>query len=419
MNPVFGGMNVMKRFLEENRRYLELLVVTIIILGFFASLFFRADSVTSAIGRLIDVLKPFIFGFVIAYLIRPSVDYVENTLKSICEKLFHRKAKKVRGLSIAVTFVLLLVLITLMLYAVIPGLITSIRVLIIKVPQSMKDFEKWLRIAIGTGMSDELIGSISGMFENTYKQILESIKDTLLPNLENIVSQVAGGFGGVFGILKNFFLGCIVAIYMLASWEKFGAQAKIALYGLFSESAADWIRDELKLTDKMFGGFISGKVVDSTIIGVICFVVCMFLKMPYALLVSVIVGITNIIPFFGPYLGAIPSAILILTESPYKCIVFIVFIIILQQLDGNIIGPKILGDKIGISSFWILFSILFFGSYWGVLGMVVGVPLFGVIYDLAKRLILFGLKTHGKYDMKEAYELEFENGGTAAKETED
>ena len=157
---------------------------------------------------------------------------------------------------------------------------------------------------------------------------------------------------------------------------------------------------------------------DSAIIGVICFVVCMLLNMPYALLVSVIVGITNIIPFFGPYLGAVPSAILILTESPYKCVVFIIFIIILQQIDGNVIGPKILGDKIGVSSFWILFAILFFGSYWGVIGMIVGVPLFGVIYDLAKRIIRFGLNKHGREDMMEEYIREFETGSEKDKDEE-
>jgi predicted PurR-regulated permease PerM len=141
--------------------------------------------------------------------------------------------------------------------------------------------------------------------------------------------------------------------------------------------------------------------------------------MPYALLVSVIVGITNIIPFFGPYLGAVPSAILILTESPYKCVIFIVFIIILQQIDGNVIGPKILGDKVGVSSFWILFAILFFGSYWGVIGMIVGVPLFGVLYDLAKRIINFGLTKHGREDMMEDYNREFQTDSKEDKDKEE
>ncbi|MBR3339674.1 MAG: AI-2E family transporter [Lachnospiraceae bacterium] len=409
----------MKRFMEENRRYLELLVVTIIILGFFVSIMIRADRVAAAFGGLINVLKPFIYGFVIAYLLKPVVDAVEKAVKAIFEKLFHKKVEGCRGASIAITFIIVLVVITLMFCAIIPGLITSIKTLIVKVPRSLREFEYWLRALIGEGLGNEIVASFTETIENAYEHIYDSIQKFLLPNLENIVSQVAGGFGGMLGVLKNVIIGCVVAIYMLASWEKFGAQARIMLYGLVSEKPADWIYNELKLTNSLFGGFISGKLVDSAIIGVICFVVCMLLNMPYALLVSVIVGITNIIPFFGPYLGAVPSAILILTESPYKCVVFIVFIIILQQIDGNVIGPKILGDKIGVSSFWILFAILFFGSYWGVIGMIVGVPLFGVIYDLAKRIIHFGLKKHGREDMMEDYIREFQTDSEEDKDKEE
>jgi len=409
----------MKRFMEENRRYLELLVATIIILLFFVMLMIRADELAKGFGRLIDVLKPFIYGFVIAYLLKPVVDAVEKTVKDIIEKLFRKKVEGCRGVSIAITFVILVVVITLMFCAIIPGLITSIKVLIVKVPRSLREFEYWLTALIGEGLGNDLVSSLTGTIENAYEHIYESIQKFLLPNLENIVSQVAGGFGGMLGILKNVIIGCVVAIYMLASWEKFGAQARIMLYGLVSEKPADWIYNELKLTNRLFGGFISGKLVDSAIIGVICFVVCALLNMPYALLVSVIVGITNIIPFFGPYLGAVPSAILILTESPYKCVIFIVFIIILQQIDGNVIGPKILGDKVGVSSFWILFAILFFGSYWGVIGMIVGVPLFGVLYDLAKRIINFGLTKHGREDMMEDYNREFQTDSKEDKDKEE
>ena len=409
----------MKRFMEENRRYLELLVATIIILLFFVMLMIRADELAKGFGRLIDVLKPFIYGFVIAYLLKPVVDAVEKTVKDIIEKLFRKKVEGCRGVSIAITFVILLVVITLMFCAIIPGLITSIKVLIVKVPRSLREFEYWLTALIGEGLGNDLVSSLTGTIENAYEHIYESIQKFLLPNLENIVSQVAGGFGGMLGVLKNVIIGCVVAIYMLASWEKFGAQARIMLYGLVSEKPADWIYNELKLTNRLFGGFISGKLVDSAIIGVICFVVCALLNMPYALLVSVIVGITNIIPFFGPYLGAVPSAILILTESPYKCVIFIVFIIILQQIDGNVIGPKILGDKVGVSSFWILFAILFFGSYWGVIGMIVGVPLFGVIYDLMKRIINFGLTKHGREDMMEDYNREFQTDSKEDKDKEE
>jgi len=147
--------------------------------------------------------------------------------------------------------------------------------------------------------------------------------------------------------------------------------------------------------------------VDSAIIGVLCYIGCAAFKFPNALLVSVIVGITNIIPFFGPFLGAIPSVILILIESPIKALWFALFILALQQLDGNVIGPKILGNHTGVSSFWVLFSILLFGGLWGLVGMIIAVPLFAVIYDLIKRFVVRGLKKNDCADILQAYEAEF------------
>jgi predicted PurR-regulated permease PerM len=159
--------------------------------------------------------------------------------------------------------------------------------------------------------------------------------------------------------------------------------------------------------DRMFGGFIDGKIVDSAIIGVLCYIGCLIFKFPNALLVSAIVGITNLIPFFGPFIGAIPSVLLILIESPVKAIWFALFILVLQQLDGNVIGPKILGDRTGLSSFWVLFSIILFGGLWGLVGMVICVPLFAVIYDLLKKLIYRGLRKNQRLDIWDEYKQEF------------
>ncbi|MGX8688856.1 MAG: AI-2E family transporter, partial [bacterium] len=159
----------------------------------------------------------------------------------------------------------------------------------------------------------------------------------------------------------------------------------------------------LHFVDRSFSGFISGKIIDSAIIGLLCFAFSMIAGLPYGILVSVIVGITNVIPFFGPYLGAVPSALLILTGSPWKCLIFVVFIIILQQIDGNVIGPMILGDKVGLSSFWILFAILVFGALWGLVGMIVGVPIFAVAYDLITRSVSYGLKKKERTDLLEDY----------------
>ena len=165
--------------------------------------------------------------------------------------------------------------------------------------------------------------------------------------------------------------------------------------------------DEIAYIDRMFGGFIDGKIVDSAIIGVLCYIGCSIFKFPNALLVSAIVGITNVIPFFGPFLGAIPSILLILIESPIKALWFALFVLGLQQLDGNVIGPKILGDHTGVSSFWVLFSILLFGGMWGLVGMIVAVPLFAVIYDLIKRMVRRGLANNDCVDMLRSYNKEY------------
>ncbi|MDO4804742.1 MAG: AI-2E family transporter [Lachnospiraceae bacterium] len=396
----------MKRFMAENRRYLELLVASIIIIGLFALLFVKSDWLLKELGKLIGVLKPFIYGFVVAYLLMPVTAAIEKLLKEFWRRCLHKEASSFRAVSIVITFVLVLAVIVLLIYAVIPGLANSIKTLVREIPGAYRKFERWLT-DLANESDSSIVDSIAEAIKSAISGLYGKIQNSLLPNLENILSTLTSGFGGLIGALKNLLLSCVVAIYMLAGWEKFGAQAKIMLYGLVSENAADWICKELSLTDKLFGGFISGKIIDSAIIGLICFVFCAMVNMPYALLVSVIVGVTNIIPFFGPYIGAIPSALLILIESPTKCVIFIVFIIILQQIDGNVIGPKILGDRVGISSFWILFAILFFGSYWGIIGMLVGVPVFGVIYDFVKRIIRFGLQKRGKVQMLADYEMEY------------
>lgn len=410
-------VNLVKKFLKENRRYLELLIMTLVIIASFVALFTKSDALGKALTRLVGVLMPFIVGFVIAYLLQPIVIVFEKYIKIIAHKLFGKEIRSCRAAAIGLSIIVMFYVFGLLLDAVIPGLVDSIKMLITQAPASIREFELWLENMLGREPDNELIVALYDAIDNAYQNIYQTLQSYLLPNLENIVSGVSAGFSGMVGVFKNVIIGLIVSIYLLASWDKFGAQAKIMLYALVPEKAADWICEELKLTDQLFGGFISGKIIDSTIIGILCFIFCFLVKMPYALLVSVIVGVTNIIPFFGPYFGAIPSAILILTESPTKCIVFVVFIILLQQLDGNVIGPKILGDKIGISSFWILFAILFFGSYWGVVGMLVGVPLFALIYDLVKRIVSDGLKEHGKTEMMDAYIREYKTEPEPEKKT--
>jgi predicted PurR-regulated permease PerM len=207
--------------------------------------------------------------------------------------------------------------------------------------------------------------------------------------------------------VKNLLIGLVVAVYLLAGRKRFARQANMILHSLVSPKWAQLILDELKYADRMFGGFINGKILDSAIIGVLCYIGCMIFRFPNALLVSVIIGVTNVIPFFGPFIGAVPATLLILIEEPIKAVWFVLFVLVLQQLDGNIIGPKILGNVTGLSSFWVMFAILLFGGLWGFVGMLIGVPLFAVIYDVIKKLVTLGLARNKCEDMMVAYHEQF------------
>ena len=211
-----------------------------------------------------------------------------------------------------------------------------------------------------------------------------------------------------FGIPLALIFALFVAVYLLASRKKFAKQGVLVIRSIFTPKWANRVLNEITFIDRMFAGFIDGKIVDSAIIGVLCYIGCLIFNFPNALLVSTIVGITNIIPFFGPFIGAIPSILLIMIESPIQGLWFGVFVLGLQQLDGNVIGPKILGDKTGLSSFWVLFSIILCGGLWGLMGMVICVPLFAVIFDLLRKLVYRGLRKHGQLDLWEDYRREYE-----------
>ncbi|MCR5451614.1 MAG: AI-2E family transporter, partial [Lachnospiraceae bacterium] len=222
-----------------------------------------------------------------------------------------------------------------------------------------------------------------------------------------ILSEVAVKISDIVTMLKNAFLGIIISIYVLGARKQFAAQSKLILHGIFKDKTAGIIEQEVRYADKMFNGFFVGKLIDSTIVGIICFVGCMLMQFDSAALIAVVVGVTNIIPFFGPYLGAIPCTLLLLLDNPVHALMFVGFIIILQQVDGNVLGPIILGDSTGLSGFWIMFAILLFGGLWGLFGMIVGVPLFAVIYDIVRKLVYKGLDKHGYGTMITEYNAEF------------
>ena len=367
---------------KENEKYFKLgltgfLVLAAGILFFF--LVYRFDLVRDAFKGIGRILRPFINGAVIAYLLAP----VCNTLEKLAERCFGPKAEKwSRGAAILISLLAALALVWLLVSLVLPQLWKSIETLVITFPQKQEAVEEWVHRFFTD--RPQLWGSIEGYMDKISESVQTWMETKLLPSVQTWALGLGSHVYGILGALKDLFIGLLISAYMLSSRRRFAAQAKLLLHGLCSPLRARRIEKEVIFADKMFNGFLMGKLKDSVIIGVLCMIGVSIIGIGPALLVSVIVGVTNIIPFFGPFIGAIPCALLILLDSPLKCLYFIIFIIALQQLDGNVIGPLILGDSTGLSSFWVLFSILFFGGLWGVPGMIVGVPLFAVIYDIAR-----------------------------------
>ncbi len=404
--------------MEKRKKYLEWLgfiAAATFIICFVAMIFFRIEPLRKGLKSILHILMPFIYGAVIAYLLKPVSLFFEKCLQKLNRNDNPKAASLLRMASILLSLLFFLVIIFLLMVAVVPGMASSITTLVRSMNSYVNQFQEWLEGYAQTEYGKEIVAVLEQGLETLTDRLQSWLKGDILPNLTSYITRVTDSFSVLFDILKNFGLGMIVAVYLMNGWEKFGAQAKMIVYAIFPKKAAEWIQYEIHYTDRMFSGFIHGKILDSAIVGIICFIFTMFTGMPYALLVSVIVGVTNIIPFFGPYMGMIPSALLILTSSPWKCLVFLVFIILLQQVDGNVLGPRILGETVGISSFWILFSILFFGSIWGLVGMIVGVPLFAVIYDLISRGVSNLLRKRRQETMLDKYTERFHPEKAAVK----
>ena len=366
----------------------------------FFFLIYRFDGFGSAISTLTGILMPFIYGAVIAYLLKP----VCNTIEGFLRRFIPEKMKGlISALSIALTILLGLLLIYALCMMIIPQLITSVTTLYYTAQRNIARFVQWANHVEFIENNQQIMDLLNNAYDTLNTSVDNLVKTKLLPSMQNILSGAAIGVLNVVTWAKNLVIGIIVAVYMLASRKRFVQQAKLVLYSVFKPVWAGRIIEEIQYADKMFGGFINGKIMDSAIIGVLCYIGCLIFKFPSALLVSVIIGVTNVIPFFGPFIGAIPATLLILIQNPIKALWFLLFVLVLQQVDGNIIGPKILGNTTGLSSFWVLFAILLFGGLWGFVGMIIGVPLFAVIYDVIKKLVFHGLKRNDESGMVNLY----------------
>ncbi|MBD5157869.1 MAG: AI-2E family transporter [Butyrivibrio sp.] len=387
--------------------FMLFLVVACSILYYFA--FFKDKTLFGLLKSIMSNLSPFIIGSVLAYLLKPICVVFENWTGKWFSKMKNRRfaGNLSEIISISITAILFLLFIYVLLAAVIPQVIDSGKMLVENVPKWYTGIIDWLKsITKDTAMQETIDDFAKDGLANIQNWITKFMEFDSSSVVNKVMSGVTVGLKGVVTVLKNLLIGGIACLYILAQRKKLAAQGKLIIYSFFKEKWADMIMDELKFIDRMFSGFINGKILDSIIIGIITFIVTSIFKIPYALLISVVVGVTNIIPFFGPFIGGIPSAFIVLMVSPLKCLYFIIIIIAIQQFDGNILGPKILGNTTGVSSFWVLFSITFFGGLFGFTGMIIGVPLFAVLYDIVKRLMHRGLVKRNKEDMYEKYEAE-------------
>ena len=372
--PSFGSKKT-SRFWHQISRDVRIFVVIAACIVFYFALL-RMTNISEVFGEIYQVLKPIIYGLVIAYLLNPIVKLVDTHFEPWIKKKFPRIKNAggiSRGAGILLAIVVMFALIVALCNMMIPELYRSIRDMILTVPSQLNRF-------IGK-MRTDLLNQVNVLMSNLTVGVINVVKE-----------------------LCYVLIGVIVSVYVLFSKEKFASQCKKLVYAIMRPSRANMVLHLTIKSNEIFGGFIIGKIIDSLIIGVLCFLGLTLLDMPYILLVSVIVGVTNVIPFFGPYIGAIPSAILIFLVDPMKGIYFIIYIIILQQVDGNVIGPKILGNTTGLSAFWVVFSILFGGGMFGFVGMILGVPTFAVIYYIVKMLVNHQLENHtlptdtGAYD---------------------
>lgn len=400
----------MKNFRDRKYIYQMLVLFGALALGiclFF--ILFYMDNIREAAAKLIRILMPFIYGAVMAYILKPVCNVLERHMMKIFTHRGKMKNDTARHLAVTLSvfssIAIGVLIVAALLMMVIPQILGSLSGLVTLIQHNLKELEQWITEYMGD--QNVITNYVENISEGLSDKIGVWIQQDILPQLQVLVTGVTSGVASLITICSNLFIGLIVAVYLLGSRKKFAMQSRLVLYSIVKQRWADAIIGEIKYADRMFGGFINGKLLDSAIIGLICFVFTWIFGIPYAVLVSVIVGVTNIIPFFGPYLGAIPSALLILMVSPPKCVVFLVFIIILQQFDGNILGPKILGNVTGLSSFWVLFAILTFGGIFGFIGMIVGVPVFAVIYDIIKKLVRRGLSRRGQKELAQQYMNEF------------
>lgn len=374
----------------------------------------RFDRISRFCAALSDILRPITFGLVLAFLLLPVHRNIYTFLFRIKGGVLcaGERRKRITGFAaILLSILVLFVAIYLLLAMLVPQVYFSVVGLIRAMPDHIRSVQGWLQEflksnpdvqAVLMPIYDSMAASLQDWLQSDLMPNLESVNSTLnwlqtqfWPSFSSVASGVSSLLLAVLYFLKDSLIAVIVSVYVLARKDTFAAQSKKIVYSVFRTRHADMIVEETRNAYRILSGFIIGKLIDSLIIGILCLICCNIFRFPYPVIVATVVGVTNIIPFFGPFIGAIPCILLILLVDPVQSLYFALFIFVLQQFDGNILGPKILGDSTGLDAFWVLFSILLFGGLFGFTGMVLGVPVFAMIYSILNRLVRTGLTRRG------------------------
>ena len=387
------------RFIKLQRQHYQwgltaFLVIVCCFIVFF--ILYRFDAVSGGLGKLLGAVTPLLYGMVMAYLLCPIYNFTVSRFYGLISKAKHNFKHDLtlaKFIGTIISLAILIIVIAGVLWMIIPGLFDSIMKVIDILPGAMKSFTQWVDVKFANlPVAKDYLDQLSN---NITEYAIDFATNTLLPHSANMAAAISGTVFGAIGFIFDFVVGIIVCVYILNIKETLAAQAKKIIVAHFREHTAEEILLGAEYTNKTFGGFISGKIIDSAIIGILCFIIMSIFGWEYSLLISCIIGITNIIPFFGPFIGAVPSALLLLMVNPMHSLYFIILIILLQQFDGNILGPKILGDSTGLGSFWVLFAVLVGGGLFGFLGMVLSIPVFAVIYAYCARALNHRLEKRG------------------------
>lgn len=420
----------MKKILSPRYRqiFTMLLLLVCCSILFYFVLAERA-SLIGLIKLVLSILTPFLLGALIAFLLKPMCNFFDRVLGDwFVKKLFRRTIASGRAtewslrrtasvFSIIIAMLVFLGIVVGILAILIPSVINGAMSIIDNIPTYIENMDAWIASLDAENnmfakYAVTLYENVRKFFENIYNGDLSNILQTLQNNLDNILSGATMVVSSVVSVLVSILVAVVSIFNILYNRKQFGAQANMLVHAIFKKPAADWLVKEAKFADRKFSEFFTGKMLDSFIVGCILFIVFSIIRLPNAALISIFMACCNMIPFFGPFIGAVPCGLLVFMSdpmNPINVIYFLIVVIVIQQLDGNILDPYIVGDSIGLSSFWVLFAVIVFGDLFGFIGLLIGVPLFAVIYDIVRQLVGWGLSKRGEEQLLTEYNFIYHN----------